>query len=174
MALLVLSPAPELIAHKRLHLPPKTHGILAAALSSVLWVSTSAAEGFCHSLPKISLVNLNIYVSWFHTSEKKRGNSMIYTFFQQNSASSFPSSSGFTVYVCVLVFVCVCAHVYAFGQSPIKQLMLAVFHHCDMGLCLTVFTLALCNTKTSESYLIREFCVNTPLYENNFLNDLML
>lgn len=43
----------------------------------------------------------------------------------------------------VLVFVFVRSHVYVSGQVPIKQLMLAVFYHCEMGGWLSVWPLAL-------------------------------
>lgn len=89
---------------------------------------------------------------------------MIYTFFQQASTSNFPSTSGLTEWVseCVRfgVCLCMCAHVYVFGQVPIKQLMLAVFHHCEMGKWLSVSPLALYhmrNTKVCESTLLRNF-----------------
>lgn len=102
---------------------------------AALYIWASAAEGRSHSLPKNSLVNLNIYVSWFHTSEE-RGNSMIYAFFQQASTSNFPSTSPLTVCqserACVLVFVSVYTHVHTFRKSAIKQLMLAGFCHCEM------------------------------------------
>lgn len=111
----------------------------------MLYVSTSAAERFCHSPPKISLVNLNVYVCWFHTGEK-RGNSMIYTFFP--ASLKHPTfhqqvvwQSG-SVSVCVSVFVCMCTHLYVFGQGPIKPLMLAVFYHCEISKWISASPLA--------------------------------
>lgn len=65
---------------------------------------------------------------------------MIYTFFQWASTSNFPSTSGLTEWVseCVHFGVCLCV-----GQGSIKQLMLAVFYHCERGEWLSVSPLAL-------------------------------
>lgn len=80
-------------------------------------------------------------------------------FSRKASWSNFPSTSGLTecvsvcVCVCVLVFVCVCTHVYVFGWSPIKQLMLAVFNHCEMGGLLSVSPLVLTHEKHKNMWI---------------------
>lgn len=142
MALPVSSPASELIVHKRLHLPLKTHAILASAHSLCLDIC-------CRGISPLSSKNQSSkskYICLLVSHQWKKEEIPWSTlFFQRASTSSFPSTSGLTEWVseCVCFGVCVCTHVYVFVQGPIKQLMLAVFSHCEMGGWLSVSPLAL-------------------------------
>lgn len=94
--------------HKRLRSLLKRLAILAPApLSSLLLKDV-------RNLPKISGVNLNIYVCGFHISKKKERKFHDLCFFQQDSPSNFPSTSGLTECVSecmcssVPVYTCMC------------------------------------------------------------------
>ena len=159
MALPVSSPESELIAHKRLHLPLKTHAILALARALCLNVC-------CRGISPLSSKNQSSKSKYIcllvsHQWKKRKFHDLRFfperphdpTFLQQVVWLSVSACVCVCVCVCVLVFVCVCTHVYVFGWSPIKQLMLAVFNHCEMGGLLSVSPLVLTHEKHKKMWI---------------------
>lgn len=155
MALPVSSPASELIAHKRLHLPLKTHAILAPARALCLNVC-------CRGISPLSSKNQSCKSKYIcllvsHQWKKRKFHDLRFfptrpqhpTFLQQVVWLSVSAS----VCVCFGVCLCVRTHMYVFGQSPIKQLMLAVFYHCAMGGWLSVSPLALTYEKHKNTWI---------------------